>query len=80
MFLAREDADTLPCPVIQAVAVVSDYPPNLGVKILKGKTTHTLIAGHREIKMKLKWVLLPCWLVFIILQAAVQAAGEKGNR
>lgn len=79
LLLASVDPDTLPCQVIQAVAIVSDYPLKLGVKILKGKTTPTLIAGHREIKMKLKWVLLPCWLVFIILQAAVQTAGEKGN-
>ena len=73
--MARKDPDTLSYQVIQAVTIVSDYPPKLGVKILKLKTIHTLNAGHREIKLKLKWVLPPHWLVFIVLQAAMQAAG-----
>lgn len=47
-------------------------------KTLFLKIPHTLAAGHREIKLELKWKLPPCWLSCTVPEDAMQVA-EVGD-
>lgn len=42
---------------MQAISTVIGYPPELVDKSLLVKTLHTLVTGHREIKLELGWRL-----------------------
>lgn len=43
-------------------------PTELDRKTLLLKRSHTLAAGHREIKLGLSWKLPPYWLVSTVLE------------
>lgn len=41
----------------------------------EAKASHTLGIGHKDIKLVVNWNSSPCWLMFTVLEGAVQATG-----
>lgn len=56
-------------------------PPELHNNILSLNLLHSLTTGHRELNLKLIQKLPYCWIIFLVLEGAMQPAeGEKTSR
>lgn len=62
---------------IQSLTTPLDFPPELVDKILLLKILHTLVTRYKEIKIKVSWKTLPCWLTFIGCEVLYRLLGRK---